>query len=287
MTLPFPIPPGSISERGLELHSPSLKGLDVIALQIGLNDWAHRSARADFRLEPDGVLYKKTAAAIVTYQRAHSSGPNGLKVDGRAGQKTQLSLVVSCAGGPERAAGLPDHILKGLVANESLGWLGAVNDRTRGGKDLSAFQRRVYAADLSNWTVVRDAYNMPKQAGIVAQKFRSIFNALPPVKESILAFGVHSGNRGRWELTILSHNYPAGVAHLAAGHTVWRFIEEDEVRWSDDIAVTMSNGRRGVSRLTTRPARWVALASGGRLETVPQWCASYIAKATRYVDWSA
>jgi hypothetical protein len=279
VSLPYPIPSSAHDTRTLSLTRSgggglSTIGLDVIALQRALVSVGHD-------LVADGIFGSDTFDAVWEFQKKA-----GLEVDGIAGQHTQFALNHVVCAGVEKSYGLPSGILAGLVYNESLGYFGAVNDSVGGGKDLGSFQRRVLTADLNDWTVVSSCYDAYTQATRSAQDFKRIRDSVPsPTNLELARFGVHTGDRGRWELAVLNHNYPAGVAHLARGETVWRFIEKDILRYTDDKPVLMSDGSRGVSRTTGRPAKWVQDASGGRLIYVHQWCGSYIEKATNFVAW--
>jgi hypothetical protein len=240
-------------------------GLGVYVLQAALNDLG-----ASPRIVADGDFGDRTHFATMQVQKQMN-----LVSDGIAGPKTQDAIITKICDDRENAyPGMPVKLLTSVTRYESGHIFEAVNYQNYPRSlDLGAFQRRVVAANLHDWDVVEPAVNVRKQAVRVAGEFHDQYKSMEaarPTRDAhdLTSCGIHTGKRGSWELVVLSHNYPAAVAKLKDGHSIWRFRDDD-----------------GVYRNSDQVALWVRRLSLGKLSTAQQWCKRYVESAGAGVVW--
>lgn len=173
----------------------------------------------------------------------------GLVADGVAGPRTQETLVVSLTTKAARDRNLPIGLLRGLTENESSFMLAAYTPHPADrGFDLG---------------VLQDAYEGP---GSQEQYLHSldVVGISQQVAGELRArhdryAQENAGDRLAWECATLAHNWPVAADRMARGLPPTTRPDE--------------------------PVEWVVDATGGRLSTPREWCAAYIASATKYVAW--
>lgn len=175
----------------------------------------------------------------------------GLRVDGVIGPQSQQRMCLDLAGGAVRRYALPDGLARGLMENESGFMVAAYTTHpSDAGFDLGAWQ------DSYEWPGTQAAYRDSLDVHVTSHK---VIGGLRATYDRYRSGGASA--RLGWECAALSHNWPVGADRVARG--LGPTVRPDE------------------------PAGWVERASGGRLHTPREWAESYIANATRHVDWAS
>lgn len=149
---------------------------------------------------PDGEFANGTLAAAKILQT--KLGFSGKDVDGIVGPKTQRALAEYLCTREERITILPEHLLLSQVLYESSGYLGAVGYAAPGGVDCGLTQRRVYASDYDDESVIMRAFDPVYQLDITA-------NRIKQQKSLYLSRGVIRKVETAYRCAVLDHNYPA------------------------------------------------------------------------------
>lgn len=169
--------------------------------------------------------------------------------DGIIGPVSQERMCRDLGEPEAKIMGLPGGLMRGIIENESSYMLACYSPHPSGeGFDLGVLQDAFYS-DENQQDALYHALDIRGQAGEVARKLRARH-------DYYRARG--ASDRLAWECATMYHNRPASADRLAQG-----------------LPASTNND----------PVAWVKSASGGRLHTIAEWCAAYIAKATKYVTW--
>jgi hypothetical protein len=241
------------------------RGVGVGALQNGLN----------VGLGVDGIFGLQTESAVKRFQAQHN-----LVIDGLAGPKTQITVVNRWSAESEKINRVWPGILKGIYLNESGGIIQVMNRQVAGGVDCGPYQQRVYESQYNDAGVIFNAFDPVVGAERAAQERRSLYNTFlsrypQRIGKNLSVVGVYntqaSGSgrfRSSWELSVLSHNYPAAANKISQGIVIWQFRDDDDV-----------------IRTSAEPALWCQRLSGGTVKTAQEWCKRYIERSTKGVIW--
>jgi len=173
----------------------------------------------------------------------------GLTADGVAGPVTQEWMCRNLAAPAERRYTLPTGLMRGALENESSFMLAAWTEHpSDDGFDLGALQDSYPGP--STQERYAQSLDVAWMAGRTGETYRRTY-------DRYRAGG--TGPRLAWECAALFHNWPAAADRMARG--------------------------LGPTTAPDKPADWVRLASGGRLQTPREWADAYIAATTRYVRW--
>lgn len=172
-----------------------------------------------------------------------------LTVDGVIGAVSQERMCIDLATPAARRYALPTGLARGAMENESSYALAAYTEHpSDSGFDLGAWQ---------------DSYTSPgTQQNYMASLNVSVmaYRTCELYRRSYDRYrAVGAASRLAWECAALYHNWPAAADRMARG--------------------------LGPTTRPDEPAAWVQAASAGRLHTPREWAESYIAAATRYVEW--
>lgn len=229
-----------------------MTGTDVAALQQNLKTFG--------LVEVDGAFGPKTERAVKALQRTAK-----IEVDGIAGVATQGALVKIRARESEQEFELPDRLLESLAMSES----GCIIPTftwhpSDAGFDLGAFQRSITPEDLGCQGCYRDAYDVKQQAKLAGARIAEKAAHFAGAKSSRYSNALPGPKKVfPLQLAVLDHNFPYAAQNIATHGVVY-----PHARGKDN-----------------QPAEWVQQASGGRLQTVREWCLAYVERATALVDW--
>lgn len=227
-------------------------GTDVAILQMNLPD-----------CPVDGVFGDVTEKKVKSWQRR-----NKLVVDGIAGIATSRSIISVRSRQVTQFYGLPKGMLKSISFNESSfiitnagrhagddGWDAGAFARSSGRTygDEAFYESAFNVLESAEWT----AKNSQKQYELYANPVDSRY-----LDE--LAYG--DKQKFRWQLTILSHNWPVGALNICRNGRAT----------SDDDAPAA-----WVEEATKNPSTGVS-----SLHTPRQWVMSYVIKANEFIQWT-
>jgi peptidoglycan hydrolase-like protein with peptidoglycan-binding domain len=172
--------------RTLRLLEPRLRGEDVFALQVAVNEVVGTA------LALDGILGPKTSQAIFKAQ-----GELSLVIDGKAGGLTQRGLALRIAVGKTT---VPFNLIKGQLEHESGYRLGNYSpQRSDGSYDAGVAQRN------TTYTPAREGFNPVKSIEALEANTRHYYD---------LYSGIEDETR-RWGLAAGAWNAPAYANYLA------------------------------------------------------------------------
>jgi hypothetical protein len=153
----------------------------------------------------DGAFGPLTEQAVKAFQYER-----GLAADGVVGGFTQRELVEQACLGAYATHRVPEGILESVSQGEAGYNPGAINASAPGGKDVGAFQRRVY--DGQGRTYIERALRINYQARLLAGALRERHN-------TFRARG-HLTNEESWRCAVLAHNWPYGADRLSRGYAL-------------------------------------------------------------------
>lgn len=210
-------------DRTLELLTPRLKGEDVFALQIALDECSFECGM------PDGVLGPVTSEAMVDFQTDAE-----LVVDGKAGGKTQRSLAMRIARGVVMLEKVPLEAVEGQIEWESAGFrLGAYSPiRPDGTYDAGITQRNTAE------TPAKEGFDPALSIRALAKRMRSHY---------LLFEGVRPNHR-RWVLAQMSWNGPAFACYIAKEEGAVKVKQSQTLRPSSESRLKIEAYGRHVSK---------------------------------------
>lgn len=230
-----------------------MRGTDVAALQLNLAG-----------VEVDGIFGKETKRAVKRHQIKNKILPKGHEYLGLVGPGTQHSLCIKRSTKACRRYELPVGLGESLLANESGFVIAAVTlHPSDSGYDVGAWQRSS-GPGPGTQDFLQDAYTISVASEISAKNIRRAYDDIPdPVSSSYLEdLALGNKARFRWQLAVLSHNWPVATHNLPRIGTILKTPGADD-----------------------RPAEWIIEATRGRLRTPREWVTSYIERCTTYVKW--
>lgn len=228
-------------------------GQDVWALQLNLNN-------VGFTLITDGEYGTLTRKAVVTYQRDH-----GLTTDGIAGARTQKSLGLVNASGPQKQYSTPTGLLRGVIEGESNWGVGAVSpSHADGSRDLGWTQDNTPAELLNDDATVRAAFDGKSSIGKTAKELRV-------QKDRYYGQAGAKTHELAWHYAVLHHNWQAAAEQFAAG-TIDSWV----------YTATNQNGESQKYKMSD-PAYWVEQIGVPGVSTGFEWAKFYVDSKIKYV----